>query len=49
MPFKSNKQRKFLFANKPEVAQEFAAAERTAAVKTKPKHKRKSLKQVFGK
>ena len=28
MPFKSARQRKYLFANKPAVAKEFAAAER---------------------
>ena len=28
MPFKSDKQRRFLYANKPSVAKEFAAAEK---------------------
>lgn len=33
MPFKSEKQRKYLFAKKPEVAKEFAAKEKHSARK----------------
>lgn len=32
MPFKSNKQREFLFANKPKVAQTFAHDEKPVAL-----------------
>ena len=31
MPFKSDKQRKYLYANKPEVAKEFASKQRAQA------------------
>jgi len=45
MPFKSNAQRKFLFANHPDVAKEFAKATPKGAklpehVKSKPKPKK---------
>jgi hypothetical protein len=38
MPFKSEKQRKFLFANKPKVAKKFAADTK----KSKPSKKRRA-------
>ncbi len=39
MPFKSEKQRRFLFAKKPSVAKEFAAAEKRK-IKSSPKKKK---------
>jgi len=47
-PFKSDKQRKFLFKNKPKVAKKFAEEEKMAAHpnthKPKPKKKKKMKK-----
>ena len=37
MPFKSDKQRKFLYANKPEVAKKFTQEEKAMAYHTKSK------------
>ena len=40
MPFKSSKQRRFLYAAEPEVAKKFAAEEKKAKSKKKPKKKK---------
>lgn len=45
MPFKSESQRKFLFAKKPEVAKEFA--EHTPKGKKLPKKLKKSKKKGY--
>jgi len=37
MPFKSEKQRRYLFSQKPAVAKEFAAAEKRKTAKEKKK------------
>lgn len=50
MPFKSEAQRRFLFANEPAVAKEFAS--KTPKGAKLPKHKKKkkqSLKSIFDK
>jgi len=41
MPFKSDKQRKYLFANKLDVAKEFASKENGKKQKKKPSKKKK--------
>jgi hypothetical protein len=41
MPFKSEKQRKFLYANKPKLAKEFAEKEQSASYRPKKKKKPK--------
>ena len=41
MPFKSEKQRRYLYAAKPEVAKEFAAKEKKAKAEPKPKRAKK--------
>lgn len=41
MPFKSEKQRRYLYANKPEVAEEFAKKERRGRNKKKELAKRR--------
>ena len=42
MPFTSEKQRRYLWANEPEVARKFAREE---AARTKPKKKKKAKKK----
>jgi hypothetical protein len=41
MPFVSEKQRRFLFANKPSVAREFAQAEKRKTLLTRKRRKTK--------
>jgi len=47
MPFKSEKQRKYLFAKKPEVAKRFAAESKKASEKHNSPRK-KALKNMTG-
>lgn len=44
MPFKSKAQQKFLFAKKPEIAEEFAEKTPKSAYKKLPEHAKKKKK-----
>jgi len=49
MPFKSKAQQKFLFANEPEVAEEFAAHTPKGAYNKLPEHVKSKAKKVVKK